>query len=53
MSASPELGGKCRALRGDRGKPAYTGQNRITNSNTNKTQKNNRTESIGAVVVSA
>ena len=27
MSASPELGGKCRALRGDRGKSAYTGQN--------------------------
>ena len=28
MSASPEYGGKCRALRGDRGKLAYTGQNR-------------------------
>ena len=27
MSASPELGGKCRALRGDRGKSAYTSQN--------------------------
>ena len=27
MSASPEHGGKCRALRGDRGKCAYTGQN--------------------------
>ena len=25
--ASPERGGKCRALRGDRGKGAYTGQN--------------------------
>ena len=29
MSASPEIGGKCRALRGDRGKCAYTGQNRF------------------------
>ena len=27
MSASPEHGGKCRALRGDRGKSAYTSQN--------------------------
>ena len=27
MSASPERGGKCRALRGDRGKSAYTGKN--------------------------
>ena len=27
MSASPELGGKCRALRGDRGKRVYTDQN--------------------------
>ena len=27
MSASPECGGKCRALRGDRGKSAYTGKN--------------------------
>ena len=27
-SASPEHGGKCRAKRGDRGKCAYTGQNR-------------------------
>ena len=27
MSASPELGGKCRALRGDRGKSVYTDQN--------------------------
>ena len=30
MSASPEHGGKCRALRGDRGKSAYTGQNRYS-----------------------
>ena len=29
MSASPECGGKCRALRGDRGKLAYTGENRF------------------------
>ncbi len=29
VSASPEHGGKCRALRGDRGKSAYTGQNRF------------------------
>ena len=28
VSASPALGGKCRALRGDRGMFAYTGQNR-------------------------
>ena len=27
MSASPAYGGKCRALRGDRGMLAYTGQN--------------------------
>ena len=27
MSASPELGGKCRARRDDRGTLAYTGQN--------------------------
>ena len=27
ISASPEFGGKCRALRGDRGMLAYTGQN--------------------------
>ena len=27
VSASPEFGGKCRALRGDRGMLAYTGQN--------------------------
>ena len=27
VSASPAYGGKCRALRGDRGKFAYTGQN--------------------------
>ena len=27
VSASPEYGGKCRALRGDRGMFAYTGQN--------------------------
>ena len=27
VSASPALGGKCRALRGDRGMFAYTGQN--------------------------
>ena len=27
VSASPELGGKCRARRGDRGMLAYTGQN--------------------------
>ena len=30
MSASPELGGKCRTLRGDRGKLAYTGQNHFS-----------------------
>ncbi len=29
MSAFPELGGKCRATRGDRGMLAYTGQNII------------------------
>ena len=29
VSASPEYGGKCRALRGDRGMLAYTGQNRF------------------------
>ena len=29
VSASPALGGKCRALRGDRGMLAYTGKNRF------------------------
>ena len=29
MSASPECRGKCRALRGDKGKLAYTGENRF------------------------
>ncbi len=28
--AVPKLGGKCRALRGDRGKLAYTGQNLLS-----------------------